>query len=292
MKRTLVLSAIALFGALQTFAAEPPRLIVQIVVGSMRAEDLNRYAANFGEGGFRRLTDGGTVYTDCRYDFQQTTTPVALATLSTGAMPSTHGVIGARWIDYTSNRSIGLIDGDRGPGAYQLIAPTLGETLRQHHSESRTATVAAEAMSAVVMAGHGGETYWLGAARRAWGTPRAATGPPRHTTPRQSPNGSTTATTNATTSPTSRPSGGRSRRGGGPSSWRATATSTAAATTSSSPRNGVVNGRRSPGRSGCWNPAATTNGCSTRRRATQPYWGWPSNSSPRANWAPTARPTC
>lgn len=115
MKRTLVLSAIALFGALQTFAAEPPRLIVQIVVGSMRAEDLNRYAANFGEGGFRRLTDGGTVYTDCRYDFQQTTTPVALATLSTGAMPSTHGVIGARWIDYTSNRSIGLIDGDRGP---------------------------------------------------------------------------------------------------------------------------------------------------------------------------------
>ncbi|EKC75357.1 secreted protein, partial [human gut metagenome] len=56
MKRTLVLSAIALFGALQTFAAEPPRLIVQIVVGSMRAEDLNRYAANFGEGGFRRLT--------------------------------------------------------------------------------------------------------------------------------------------------------------------------------------------------------------------------------------------
>ena len=83
----------------------------------MRAEDLNRYAANFGEGGFRRLTDGGTVYTDCRYDFQQTTTPVALATLSTGAMPSTHGVIGARWIDYTSNRSIGLIDGDRGPGA-------------------------------------------------------------------------------------------------------------------------------------------------------------------------------
>ena len=170
MKRTLVLSAIALFGALQTFAAEPPRLIVQIVVGSMRAEDLNRYAANFGEGGFRRLTDSGTVYTDCRYDFQQTTTPVALATLSTGAMPSTHGVIGARWIDYTSNRSIGLIDGDRGPGAYQLIAPTLGETLRQHHSESRTATVAAEAMSAVVMAGHGGETYWLEPTRCDWTT--------------------------------------------------------------------------------------------------------------------------
>lgn len=276
MKRTLVLSAIALFGALQTFAAEPPRLIVQIVVGSMRAEDLNRYAANFGEGGFRRLTDGGTVYTDCRYDFQQTTTPVALATLSTGAMPSTHGVIGARWIDYTSNRSIGLIDGDRGPGAYQLIAPTLGETLRQHHSESRTATVAAEAMSAVVMAGHGGETYWLEPTRCDW-TTSAYYAP---AVPEWIDHSNDERYNLSYISTEWRPLLARDRY------------INSRCNDVVFPENGVVNDRRSPGRSGCWNPAATTSGCSTRRRATPPCWGWPSNSSPRANWAPTARPTC
>ena len=65
-------------------AAEPPRLVVQIVVSSMRADDLDRYMPNFGEGGFRRLADEGVRYTQSRYDCQQTTTPVSLATLSTG----------------------------------------------------------------------------------------------------------------------------------------------------------------------------------------------------------------
>ena len=63
MTKKFFLYAIAALGALQSAAAQP-RLIVQIVVGSMRGEDLDRYAENFGEGGFRRLTEGGTVYAD------------------------------------------------------------------------------------------------------------------------------------------------------------------------------------------------------------------------------------
>ena len=98
MKHKIILLAIAAFAALEVSAARP-RLVVNIVVGSMRAEDLSRYADNYGEGGLRRLIDGGTVFADSRYDYQQTTTPVSLATLSTGAMPSTHGVIGSRWRD-------------------------------------------------------------------------------------------------------------------------------------------------------------------------------------------------
>ena len=168
MNKKLLLLAIAVLTAFRGLGAEKPRLIVQIVVGSMRAGDLERYADNFGEGGFRRLMQGGTVYTDCRYDFQQTLTPVSLATLSTGAMPSTHGVIGDRWVDYTTNESVTLIDGSKGPGAYQLVAPTLGETLRWQIPGSQTATVAAEATSAVMMAGRGGSAYWLDPVRCDW----------------------------------------------------------------------------------------------------------------------------
>ncbi|MCD8035516.1 MAG: alkaline phosphatase family protein [Alistipes sp.] len=169
MTKKLFLYAIAAAAALQSVAAQP-RLIVQIVVGSMRGEDLDRYAANFGEGGFRRLTEGGTVYTDSRYDYLQTTTPVSLATLTTGAMPSTHGVIGSRWVDYTTNRVVELTDGRKGPGAYHLIAPTLTETLLQHAPGSRAVTVAAEAVSAVVMAGRSGEVFWLDPERCDWAT--------------------------------------------------------------------------------------------------------------------------
>ena len=169
MTKKFFLYAIAALGALQSAAAQP-RLIVQIVVGSMRGEDLDRYAVNFGEGGFRRLTEGGTVYTDSRYDYLQTTTPVSLATLTTGAMPSTHGVIGSRWVDYTTNRTVELTAGRKGPGAYHLIAPTLAETLLRHAPGSRAVTIAPEAVSAVVTAGHGGEVFWLDSARCDWVT--------------------------------------------------------------------------------------------------------------------------
>ncbi len=169
MTKKLFLLAIAAFVAAQYVAARP-RLIVQIVVGSMRGEDLDRYAANFRDDGFLRLTQGGTVYTDCRYDFQQTTTPVTLATLASGAMPSTHGVIGPMWVDYTSNEIVNLTDGRQGPGAYQLIAPTLGETMRQYAPGSQTVTIAAEADSAVGLAGHGGVVYWLDPERCGWTT--------------------------------------------------------------------------------------------------------------------------
>ena len=169
MKHKIILLAIAAFAALEVSAARP-RLVVNIVVGSMRAEDLSRYADNYGEGGLRRLIDGGTVFADSRYDYQQTTTPVSLATLSTGAMPSTHGVIGSRWRDYVANEAVELIAGRNGAGPYNLIAPTLSEALLQHEPGSKAVTVAAEATSAIVLGGRGGEVFWLDSARCGWTT--------------------------------------------------------------------------------------------------------------------------
>ena len=150
--------------------AARPRLVVQIVVGSMRADDIDRYAAHFGEGGFRRLTDGGACYAGARYDCQQTTTPVSLATLTTGALPSTHGVIGSRWQDYTDNTTVWLTDGRQGPGPYHLIAPTLGEALLHHAPDGRCVTVAAEPESAVVMGGRTEQVYWLDTKHCGWVT--------------------------------------------------------------------------------------------------------------------------
>ena len=41
-----------------------PKLVVNIVVGSMRAQDLERYADGFGDGGFKRLMRVGVNFTD------------------------------------------------------------------------------------------------------------------------------------------------------------------------------------------------------------------------------------
>lgn len=150
--------------------ARPPRLVVQIVVSSMRAGDLERYAGNFSDDGFLRLLRGGTSFAGSRYDYQQTTTPVSLATLTTGALPSTHGVVGLRWRDYVENQAVDLIRGRDGISPRNLIAPTLGEALLLESPASRIVTVAAEPESAVVMAGRAGHAFWLDTIHCNWTT--------------------------------------------------------------------------------------------------------------------------
>ncbi len=162
-------------------ATAGPRLVVNIVVSSMRADDLDRYAANFSGGGFKRLMDGGAVFTDASYDYMQTTTPVSLATISTGAQPSTHGVVADRWFDHVGNKMVSLIDDAKeqsvnysaGSGGYSprnLTAQTIGDAAALHDSRSRIATIAVDPLSAIVMAGRTGEVYWMESLQSAWTT--------------------------------------------------------------------------------------------------------------------------
>ena len=62
--------------AVAAIAQSSPRLVVNIVVSSMGANDLDRYANNFSSTGFRRLINGGQRFTNASYNYMQTTTPV------------------------------------------------------------------------------------------------------------------------------------------------------------------------------------------------------------------------
>ncbi len=160
MKTKYIILLFALLGCTELFA-ETPRLVINIVAGSMRAEDLSRYKANFQMNGLRRMMLDGTYYTNSRYNYLQTTSAVSLATLSTGAMPSTHGIIGNHWVDYTTNEVITLID-EKEPATDHIIAPTLSETVLRQSPASEVITVACDASSAFITSGNrGGEVYWL-----------------------------------------------------------------------------------------------------------------------------------
>lgn len=158
-----------------------PRLMVNIVVSSMRSDDLTRYADNFSTGGFRRLTGNGLNFTNASYDYMQTTTPVSLATLTTGAMPSIHGVVADSWFDYISNKRISLIEDTQeqsvnyssGSGSYSprnLMAQSLSDALHEQSAESRIATIAVEPLTAIIAAGHSGEVYWMEKMQSMWTT--------------------------------------------------------------------------------------------------------------------------
>ena len=177
----VVIAAFILSAASMAMAQTEPRLVVNIVISSMGADDLDRYADNFSSSGLRRIINGGQRFTNASYDYMQTTTPVSLATLSTGATPSIHGVVADRWFDYVGNKEVSLIEDRKeqsviysgGSGSYSprnLVAQTLSDALAQQHPDSHIATIAVEPLSAIVMAGRSGEVYWMETLQSSWTT--------------------------------------------------------------------------------------------------------------------------
>lgn len=159
--------------------ANKPRLVVNIVVSQMRYDYLSRFGHNMIDNGFNRLAKDGMVFTDARYNFMQTTTPATLATLTTGADPSTHGVISEHWVDYTMNTPVSLIedydvrglDCDYGIGQYSphnLTVPTLGDRLKEQAPASKVITIALDPVSAIVSGGQTSHVYWMDDTRGNW----------------------------------------------------------------------------------------------------------------------------
>ena len=167
--------------AAEVFAAEPPRLIINIVIGSMDAEAILKYSGRYTDGGLRKLLTEGAVFTDARYESMQTVTPASLATLSTGTMPSTHGTISPKWFDYTTGRQINLTEDDgttdfdarsteTGHSPRHLTTPALADLMMRADSSSRIVSLALTPVSSIVPGGKRGLCFWLDADRCRWTT--------------------------------------------------------------------------------------------------------------------------
>ncbi|MBO5902768.1 MAG: alkaline phosphatase family protein [Tidjanibacter sp.] len=179
--KTLLLSLLATLITLPTFAAEKPRLVVNIVISQMRPDYLDRFGKNLtSKAGFGKFFSG-VRFTNSYYDFMQTTTPATLATLTTGTDPSVHGVVGDQWVDFTTGNVVRLID-DKAANSFgseldeyqysniNLIVPTLGDRLLESSPKSMVVSVAADPQSAIVMGGLAGEAYWFDSTRGNWTT--------------------------------------------------------------------------------------------------------------------------
>lgn len=94
---------LVLFGltVLPLLSADQPvaRLAVVITVDQMRADFLVKFRPYFGDGGFKRLLEGGADYQNCHYRHATTKTAPGHATILSGASPEIHGIIGNEWLD-------------------------------------------------------------------------------------------------------------------------------------------------------------------------------------------------
>jgi len=78
---------------------QKPKLGILLVFDQLRGDYISRWQDHFVKDGFLKLTSEGAWFTNCHYPYSGTLTGAGHATLTTGATPSIHGIIGNDWYD-------------------------------------------------------------------------------------------------------------------------------------------------------------------------------------------------
>lgn len=150
-----------------------PRLVVNITLDGMRYDYLLRFGESMSDNGFKKLIRDGALCERAMYDYLGTSTASGIATIATGANPSSHGVIGGHWFDYTTGRKISLTfdKSTRTVGADELdaqvsprtmIASTIGDGIKGVSPRSKVFSIALDPTSAVVAGGFSADgAYWV-----------------------------------------------------------------------------------------------------------------------------------
>src|ERR1041384_2337671 len=82
-----------------------PKLVVLLVVDQMRADYVDKFRFQW-TGGLKRLLEEGAWFREAAYPYAATETCVGHATISTGALPATHGMIANAWWDRDSQSMV------------------------------------------------------------------------------------------------------------------------------------------------------------------------------------------
>jgi len=147
---------------------DTPALAVLISIDQLRADMPGHLMSRFGNGGFRRLYDEGVVYDAAAYAHSATETAVGHATLSTGALPREHGIVGNEWsergvrvyaVDDAASELLGA--GGSGKSPVRLLVDTIGDVLVSERPHALVRGVSEKERSAILLAGHKGVAYWL-----------------------------------------------------------------------------------------------------------------------------------
>jgi len=151
-----------------------PKLVVVIVIDQFRGDYVERYHDEFGDSGFRFLTDHGAYFPNCNYNYANTRTAPGHATLFSGAYSNGHGIVANEWWDQTkkrmvtsveddSTKMVGVDDDKAGASPHNLLADTLGDELKlATQGKARVFGVSLKDRAAILPAGFGADgAYWI-----------------------------------------------------------------------------------------------------------------------------------
>lgn len=172
--RRIVATILTLTFAFASSAAES-RMVINIVANGVRTAEIQKFRKNFIPGGVDLILRHGVFYTQCSADYYPTLPESGLATISTGTLPSVHGVTSSQWYSrrYSKAHNICLRDSEeisKSPAHQEienryvsntLFAETLSEAAARENIP--VATVALNPVSAILLAGGAKECYWTDA---------------------------------------------------------------------------------------------------------------------------------
>lgn len=155
-------------------AADRPKLIVVVSVDQLCQDYLVRFRDNFAkEGGFRRVFDEGSHYTQCHHAHAFTITAPGHSVQLTGAYPATSGIIGNEWFDRLTDKIINCVADSsvqvigtastKPMSPKNLLVETVGDVLKlKTAGRSKVFGVAVKDRAAILMTGHNADAaYWL-----------------------------------------------------------------------------------------------------------------------------------
>jgi hypothetical protein len=121
-----------------------PKLLVLLVLEQFRVDFFNSLLPVLISGGFRRLTERGAFFPDCRHA-ASTFPATTIATLATGAWPAQHGIVADSWYDRAAKRVI--------PANEEALAATTLAAQAAAEPDSRVYVIADSAVQAGIFAG-------------------------------------------------------------------------------------------------------------------------------------------
>jgi predicted AlkP superfamily pyrophosphatase or phosphodiesterase len=150
-----------------TKAPQRPKLVVLLVVDQMRGDYVDKFQGQW-TGGLKRLVGEGAWFRDAAYPYAATETCVGHSTISTGAFPSTHGMVANAWWDRETQKMVACTTDPNaknsgyagasakgGDSAVRMLVPAFAEELKfQTGGATRVVTFSLKARAAITMAGH------------------------------------------------------------------------------------------------------------------------------------------
>lgn len=156
-------------------AQEAPKLVLLISIDQLRPDLLVRYREAF-SGGLARFLDEGFQFTQASHAHARTSTAVGHTTLSTGVLPSRHGIVGNSWRQrsgdewlrmYAVGDTASPIVGFAGPtvegrSPRNLLREGLADWVQAADEDARTASLSRKDRAAIPFAGQTKENvYWI-----------------------------------------------------------------------------------------------------------------------------------